>query len=153
LDFRFPGPTKWEDFPLIASDGSEVTDASGRVVTKRVLDAGDSGVFLRYRKAQANLFFYPIGSGEVWEYRIDPTMPPHVRQAVTPKTQADNPPGQWNRMLIRLKGNQLTVTLNNTKVITNAPLPGIPDNGPIGLQHEHGPIDFRNIFIRPVDEK
>ena len=31
---------------------------------------------------------------------------------------------------------------------TNAELPGVPARGSIGLQHEHGRIQFRNVFVR-----
>src|ERR671924_226406 len=80
-------------------DGNEVKGADGKVKTERVVDGGDSGVFLRgFRKAQANLFCYPCGSGEVWEYRTDKKMPAEVRKAVTPKKRADKPVGEWNQM-------------------------------------------------------
>jgi putative heme-binding domain-containing protein len=151
LEWRWPDKPVWEDFPVIGVDGYEVKDADGKTVTKRVLDAGDSGVFLRgYRKAQANLFCYPCGSGEVWEYRTDPKMPEDVRRAVTPKKQADKPLGEWNAMTITMKGDRLTVVLNGEEVISSARLPGVPAEGPIGFQHEHGRIQFRNIYVKEI---
>ena len=153
VDWRFPNPPTWEDFPLIGADGYEVLNDAGKPVTKRVLDAGDSGVFLRgFRKAQANLFCYPVGSGEVWEYRTDPKVSDEVRRAVTPRKQADRPVGEWNTMVITMRGDRLTVQLNGEEVITRAPLPGVPMNGPIGLQHEHGKLEFKNLFIQRLEE-
>ncbi len=148
LEWRWPGAPKWEVFPLINSDGLE-GDEQGHAASMRVLDAGDSGVLLRgLYKAQANLFCYPIGSGEVWEYRTDASMTPEQRRAVTPRSAADRPVGDWNEMWIRLRGDRLSVELNGVEVIHDAQLPGLPPRGPVGLQHEHGRIQFRNLWIR-----
>jgi putative heme-binding domain-containing protein len=151
VDWRWPDEPKWEESPIIGPDGNEVVGLDGKVKTERVLDAGDSGIFLRgYRKAQANLFCYPVGSGEVWEYRTDSKMPAEVRRAVTPKKKADKPVGAWNRMKITMEGDHLTVELNDEEVISSALLPGIPARGPIGFQHEHGRIQFRNMFVKEL---
>ena len=153
LEWRFPGTPQWADHPVIDRDGNEVKDANGKVVTQRVLEAGDSGVFLRgFRKAQANLFCYPVGSGEVWEYRTDEKMPAEVRKGVTPKVQADRPPGEWNAMTITMRGEKLTVELNGVEVISEARLPGVPAKGAIGFQHEHGVIQFRNVYVKSLNE-
>jgi hypothetical protein len=92
---------------------------------------------------------------------MDPNQPTEVRAAVTPRTQADNPVGQWNHFEITMKGDRVTVALNGKTVIENAALPGVPIRGPIGLQH-HGTItdgqwtrppslvQFRKIYIRPL---
>jgi putative heme-binding domain-containing protein len=150
LEWRWPDAPKWEQFPLINSAGVE-GDEQGHAATLRVLDAGDSGVLLRgLYKAQANLFCYPVGSGEVWEYRTDASMTPEQRRAVTPRRAADRPVGDWNEMIIRLRGDRLSVVLNGVEVIREAQLPGIPARGPIGLQHEHGRIQFRNLRIREL---
>ncbi len=151
LEWRFPDQPTWQDHPLIGPDGWEVQDDRGRTVTQRTLDAGDSGVFLRgFRKAQANLFCYPVGSGEVWEYRTDPKVSEEVRRGVTPLRQADRPLGEWNRMTITLVGDRMTVDLNGHRVIDQAQLPGVPPRGPIGLQHEHGTLEFRNLSVREM---
>ena len=65
-------------------------------------------------------------------------MPPRSARASRPKTQADKPVGEWNAFEITLKGDRLTVVLNGKTVIENAELPGIPDRGPIALQHHGG---------------
>ena len=148
LEWRWADAPKWENFPLINADGLEA-GPDGRAATARVLDAGDSGVLLRGRyKAQANLFCYPVGSGEFWEYRTDANSTRDQRRAFTPKKSADGPIGDWNEMKIRLRGDRVSVEVNGEEVITNAELPGLPARGPIGLQHEHGRIQFRNLFVR-----
>ncbi len=144
LSWRWSGSAKAVDHPVFDADGNEV---KGR--TERMMDAGDSGIFLRgYRKAQANLFCYPCGSGEVWEYRTDPKMPAEVRRACMPRKRADKPPGEWNRMEITLRGERLTVAVNGEAVIVEARLPGIPARGPIGLQHEHGTVQFKDLAVK-----
>lgn len=146
LAWRWSGPAKAVDHPVFDADGNEV---KGR--TERMMDAGDSGVFLRgYRKAQANLFCYPCGSGEVWEYRTDPKMPAEVRRACMPKKRADKAPGEWNRMEITLRGERLTVAVNGEEVISAARLPGIPARGPVGLQHEHGTVQFKDLAVKAL---
>lgn len=146
LSWRFSGPAKAEEHPVFDADGNEIPGK-----TRRMMDAGDSGVFLRgFRKAQANLFCYPCGSGEVWEYRTDPKMPPDVRRACVPLKRADKPPGEWNEMRITMKGERLTVVLNGETVIREARLPGVPARGPVGLQHEHGTIQFKDLAIREL---
>jgi hypothetical protein len=78
-------------------------------------------------------------------------MPAEIRAAVTPRTRADRPIGQWNRFLITMRADRLTVQLNGETVIKDAQLPGVPARGPIALQHHGDPIDFANIFIRELD--
>ena len=149
LEWRWPDAPTFADHPVINAEGLEVKNANSQPTRERVLEAGDSGVFLRgFRKAQANLFCYPIGSGEFWEYRESLTG--DARRAVTPKQRADRPIGQWNEMQLTLRGDRVTVVLNGLEVITNAQLPGIPARGPIGFQHEHGRIQLRNVFVKDL---
>jgi hypothetical protein len=138
--------------PLLLPSGDEAVDAEGKPRQEEVLDAGDSGIYLRgSSKAQVNMWCWPVGSGEVYGYRTDRGQPPEVRAAVTPKTRADRPIGQWNRFVITLRGERLTVDLNGKIVIENARLPGLPPRGPIVLQHHGDPIEFANLFVRALD--
>ena len=144
--------------PIILPDGSHKKDADGKEIKMSVPDS-DSGVFLRGDgKSQVNIWCWPIGSGEVYGYRMDQKMPPAVRAGVTPKKNADKNIGEWNTFEITMKGDRLTVALNGEKVIENAQLPGIPPRGPLALQHHGGKKDgkwagppslvqFRNISI------
>jgi hypothetical protein len=116
-----------------------------------VPDAGDSGIYLRGNsKSQVNIWCWPIGSGEVYGYRNDTNVEAAVRAGVTPKLKADKPIGQWNRFLITMRGDRLTVVLNDKTVIENAQLPGVPSEGPIALQHHGDPIQFANIYMREL---
>ncbi len=114
-------------------------------------DAGDSGIYLRGNsKSQVNIWCWPIGSGEVYGYRTDNKMPPEVRAGVTPRVNADRPLGQWNRFLITMKADRLTVLLNGKTVIDNAQLPGVPAKGFIALQHHGDSLQFANIYIKEL---
>ncbi len=149
LEWRFPDEPKFADHPVIQPDGHFATSPGGQPITMKVLEAGDSGVLLRgLYKAQANLFCYPIGSGEFWEYRSSATG--EDRRSFTPLHRADRPIGQWNDMTVQLRGSTVTVTVNGKTVIENTDLPGLPSHGPIGLQHEHGTLQFRNIHLKPL---
>jgi hypothetical protein len=146
----------------VLPDGSDKKGPDGKDANLTLEDV-DSGIYMRGSgRAQVNIWMWPIGSGEVYSYRRDQTLPPEVRRAVTPKKKADKPRGQWNTFEITMKGDRLTVKLNGEEVITNAQLPGIPAEGPIALQHHGGMrngkwtgppslIQFRNIKIKELN--
>ncbi|HMN95192.1 MAG TPA: DUF1080 domain-containing protein [Phycisphaerales bacterium] len=150
VDWRLPRAAVEREWPLLDARGSERRGPDGEVLAQRVADAGDSGIYLRgSTAAQANIWCWPAGSGEVWGYRTDASMPEDVRAACTPRERADNPPGAWNRFHITLLGDRLTVVLNGRTVIEDAQLPGIPPRGPVGLQDHGDPVEFANIMVRP----
>ena len=127
-----------------------------------IVPDSDSGILLRGEgKCQANIWNWPVGSGEVYGYRMDDKMPPEVRRGVTPRVHADKNIGEWNTFKITMKSNRMTVELNGIVVIENALLPDLPEKGRIGLQH-HGSkrdgewvsppslVQFRNIYIKEI---
>lgn len=144
LDWRLKA-TPWVNpfVKYILPDGTYARGVDGKELQLALPDS-DSGVYLRdlkTGKSQVNIWCWPIGSGEVFGYRDDPDQPPAVRAGVTPKHQADKPVGEWNTFIITLKGDRLTVVLNDVTVVEEAQLPGIPPTGPIAFQH-HG--DFKD---------
>jgi 3-keto-disaccharide hydrolase len=147
----------------ILPDGSHARDIHGKELRLSLPDS-DSGIFLRGAgKYQINIWCWPIGSGELYSVRMDRNMPAEVRAAVTPRTQADKPIGEWNRFEITVRGNTISVVLNGKTVIPGAQIPGLPARGPIALQH-HGSkkdgrwtsppalVQFKNVFIRELDK-
>jgi hypothetical protein len=151
VDWRFTRPPRKGPMPVILPNGDNATNADGSRKTLEVADAGDSGIYLRGNdKSQVNIWCWPIGSGEVYGYREDLRMPADVRAGVTPRVKADRPVGEWNRFLITMKGDRLTVVLNGQTVIEKARLPGVPSSGPIALQHHGDPIQFANIYIKEL---
>jgi hypothetical protein len=152
VDWRFASKPQTREMPVVLPNGDYEMDAEGKPKTASVADAGDSGIYLRGNsKSQVNIWCWPVGSGEVYGYRTDPKMPAEVRAAVTPKTRADKRPGEWNRFVITMKGQSLTVVLNGKTVIENAQLPGVPARGPIALQDHGSPIQFANLYVKELN--
>jgi len=67
--------------------------------------------------------------------------------------------GEWQSYDIVLTGRMVTVTVNGKMVICNQAIPGITggalnsregEPGPIMLQGDHGPVEFRNITLTPA---
>ncbi|HEY2931518.1 MAG TPA: DUF1080 domain-containing protein [Acidobacteriota bacterium] len=162
IDWRIKEtPYKNPNVPIVKPDGTHKLDENGKEITMVVPDS-DSGVFLRgSSKSQVNIWCWPLGSGEVYGYRMDTKMPKEVRAGVTPRINADKNIGEWNTFEITMRGDRLTVVLNGMTVIQNAQLPGIPAEGAIALQH-HGSkrdgqwtappalVQFRNIYIKEL---
>ena len=153
LDWRIKETTGLYPIPTVLPDGKDLVTPTPNA---------DSGIYLRgASKAQLNIWCWPIGSGEVYGYRMDAKMPPSVRAGVTPKVRADKPVGEWNTFEITLRGERLTVILNGKTVIENAELPGLPATGPLAFQHHGGwkdgkynpassLVQFRNVSIKEL---
>jgi hypothetical protein len=78
---------------------------------------------------------------------------------LSPSAKVAKEAGEWQSYDITLVGRLVTVALNGVMVICNQEIPGITggaidskegDPGPIYLQGDHGPIEFRNIEITTV---
>lgn len=150
------------NIPHILPDGSHARDVQGKELRLPLPDA-DSGVFLRGDgRFQANIWCWPIGSGELYSIRTDPKTSPELRAAATPSTQADRPVGEWNHFEITVKGKTVKVALNGKVVIAGATIPDLPDRGRIAFQHHGGKdkeglwagppslVQFKNIFIKEL---
>ncbi len=77
---------------------------------------------------------------------------------LTPSVNAAKPAGEWQTLDITLVGRVVTVELNGERVIDRQTIPGITGGaldsdegapGPILLQGDHGPIDFRRVTLTP----
>ena len=82
---------------------------------------------------------------------MDTNQPTAIRSAATPQVRADTRAGEWNRFMITLRGDRITVVLNGNAVVQNAQLPGIRKRGPIGFGNHNDPIQFANLFIKELD--
>lgn len=78
---------------------------------------------------------------------------------IAPSESAARAANEWQTMDVTLVGRMLTYTLNGTTVICNREIPGITggaldsveaDPGPLLLQGDHGPVEYRNIVITPA---
>ena len=66
--------------------------------------------------------------------------------------------GEWQSYDITLAGRMITLAVNGKTVICNQEIPGITggaidskegEPGPLQIQGDHGPVEFRNIVITP----
>jgi len=113
--------------------------------------AGNSGVYLRGR----------------YEVQIEDSPGPEpvigglgaVYGFIVPNENAARRPGEWQTYDIELVGRLLTVVLNGHTVISVQSIPGPTGGaldsdeglpGPIFLQGDHGPIEYRNIVLTPA---
>lgn len=78
---------------------------------------------------------------------------------ITPNEMAAKAPGEWQTYDVTLIGRRVTVVANGKKIITDQIIPGITggaldskegEPGPIMLQGDHGPVEYRNIIITPA---
>ena len=73
-----------------------------------------------------------------------------------PNEMVAKDPGEWQSYDITLIGRMVTVIANGTKIICDQLIPGITggaldskegEPGPLLIQGDHGPVEFRNIVI------
>jgi hypothetical protein len=78
---------------------------------------------------------------------------------IAPSVAVARAAGEWQTMEVTLVGRMLTYVLNGTTVICNREIPGITggaldsaegEPGPLLLQGDHGPVEYRNIVITPA---
>ncbi|QDU31930.1 hypothetical protein ETAA8_70920 [Anatilimnocola aggregata] len=151
VDWRLPNKPQKKEWPLVLPSGEDAVDENGKPKLVAVDDAGNSGILMRgYEHAQANICCRPVGSGEITEFRTNKKYSAEVRAGVTPKKRADKPNGQWNRFIITMQGDRVSVVLNGELIIDKAQLPDVPQRGPIGLQHHGEAMQFGNIFVREL---
>jgi hypothetical protein len=149
--------------PYILPDGTHARDVHGKEM-KLALPDSDSGVFTRGSgRHQVNIWCWPIGSGEMYGLRTDAKSSPALRAAVTPRTQADKPVGEWNHFEITVRGKTVTVVLNGKTVIPAVEISDLPAQGGIGLQHHGGKqngqwnsppslLQFKNIYLKALSQ-
>ncbi len=110
----------------------------------------NSGVYLRGR--------YEVQIQDDRGLAVDPLRIGGLYGFIAPLTNAAAQPNEWQSMEIELIGRRITVVLNGTEVISRREIPGITGGaldsneasaGPLMLQGDHGPIEFRNIVITP----
>lgn len=118
----------------------------------RFQKGSNSGVYLRGRHEV-----------QIEDNPADAHPTPHLFSGVygflTPSEIANLGPDQWQTYDITLIGRRVTVVANGKTVISNQEIPGITggaldsregEPGPIYIQGDHGPIEFRKIVITPA---
>src|SRR5688500_2580446 len=75
-------PYTYPNVPYILPDGSHARDVTGKEM-KMALPDSDSGVILRGNvRNQVNIWCWPIGSGEMYGWRMDRNQPAEVRAEI-----------------------------------------------------------------------
>lgn len=81
---------------------------------------------------------------------------------IPPSVNASKAPGQWQELQVRLVGRTLTVSLNGVKIIDRGEVtgptamnmdPNEDKPGPLVLQGDHGPIEFRMVEVTELVQK
>jgi hypothetical protein len=108
----------------------------------------NSGVYLRGR--------YEVQIQDDAGKALDPLRMGGVYGFIAPSVAAARPAGEWQTLDVELVGRVVTVVLNGTTIVLAQEIPGITGGaldsneslpGPIMLQGDHGPIEFRNLTI------
>jgi hypothetical protein len=137
-------------------------EVGGNLVTKEKFDDFKLSVEFRYPQG-SNSGIYLRGRYEVqiednYGREVNDLMIGGIYGFIEPTVIAAKPAGEWQTYEITLVGRHVTVVHNGIEVISNRPIPGITggsldskegEPGPIMLQGDHGPIEFRKITITP----
>jgi alpha-L-fucosidase len=113
----------------------------------RISAGGDSGIYLR-GSPQVQIWDDALGSGGLYN---------NQGHRSTPLVKADRPVGEWNRFHIIMRGDHVTVYLNDVLVVDDTVLENywergarIYATGPIELQNHGNRLEFKNIFVREL---
>jgi hypothetical protein len=117
----------------------------------RYAKQGNSGVYLRGR------YEVQVLDGPTEEPASD--LQGAIYGFLTPSKIVTNGPDEWNAYDITLVGRLVTIVVNGKTVIFEQAIPGITGGaldsdegapGPIMLQGDHSPIEYRNIVLTPA---
>jgi hypothetical protein len=82
---------------------------------------------------------------------VSARMFPGVRAVVMPQPGgATQAAGKWNRVVQRIVGDRLTMTVNGTVVVDNGGQDGLPAKGRIALVPGGRKVEFANVFVKPL---
>jgi len=120
----------------------------------RYTKGSNSGVGVRGR--------YEIQIEDSYGKPVDAHIQGALYSRIPPLVNASRPAGEWQQMVIRMVGRELTVTLNGQKVldkvtaigptaITSEPEEEQP--GPFVLQGDHGPVEFRLVEVTELKRR
>ena len=154
-----PGEAGWQRYADYLWTDKEyadfILDLEYKIPTK-----GNSGIFLGV-KNKKNPVYEGIEIQILDSHGKKESLTPHDCGGVigiqSPKSNATNPAGEWNKMRISCKGDHLLVDLNGHQIIDLEMSQKIgrsqPLAGYIGLQDHGLPLEFRNIKIRNLSNQ
>jgi len=154
-----------EDNQWVVKDGILTSPHSGaNLVSEKEFTDFKLHVEFRYRE-ESNSGVYLRGRYEVQIIDNPKTDHPNshlfggVYGFLVPSEMAVTGPGEWQTFDITLTGRMVTIVANGKTIITNQEIPGITggalnsnegEPGPIYIQGDHGPIEFKKIVITPA---
>jgi hypothetical protein len=112
---------------------------------------GNSGVYLRGR--------YEVQITDYYEDTPPKDVLGSIYGFIKPNEKVATKPGEWVTYDITLIGRNVTIVVNGITTVNNQEIPGITggalnsregEPGPIMLQGDHEPIEYRNIVITPA---
>jgi len=112
---------------------------------------GNSGVYLRGR--------YEVQITDYYEDTPPKDVLGSIYGFIKPNEKVVTKPGEWVTYDITLIGRNVTIVVNGITTVNNQEIPGITggalnsregEPGPIMLQGDHEPIEYRNITITPA---
>ena len=121
------------------------------MVEFRYPEGSNSGIYLRGR--------YEVQIEDNYGMEPSPTLFGGVYGFLSPNEMAAKKPGKWQKYEITLIGRRVTIVANGKKIITDQIIPGITggaldsregEPGPIFIQGDHGPIEFKSVVITPA---
>ncbi len=152
-------PSQWELVDGVLRNKKGGAD----LVTEKSYDDFKLHVEFRYPKG-SNSGVYLRGRYEV-QVEDTPSREPMIDGIgsiyghLMPNAMAALGPDTWQTYVITLVGRRVTVVLNGKTIISDTDIPGITGGaidsnegapGPIFLQGDHGPVEYRNIIITPA---
>ena len=154
--WRAIGANEWE----VANGVLRNKKSGGNLVTEQKFDDFKLHAEVRY-PAGGNSGIYLRGRYEVQIADSDETEPSYgslgaVYGFLAPSEMAALKPGEWQTFDITLVGRMVTIVLNGKTIISNREIPGITGAaldsnegtpGPLLLQGDHGPIEYRNMTL------
>jgi len=157
--WRVLGESRWS----VADGVLRNAGAGGNLVTDRTFTDFKLHVELRYPKG-SNSGVYLRGRYEVQIADSLGGEPASDRLGAVygflpPSENAARGPGEWQSLDITLVGRMITVVANGKTVICDREIPGITGGaldsdegapGPLLLQGDHGPVEFRNVILTPA---
>jgi hypothetical protein len=154
------GQSRWKVVNGLLTNGG----GGGNLVTTRTFDDFKLHVEFRY-PAGSNSGVYLRGRYEVQiedsprDREPEPIDIGAIYGFLTPNEAAAHPAGEWQTFDVTLVGRRVTVVLNGRTVIADQVIPGITGGaldsdegtpGPIYLQGDHGPVEFRRVVLTPA---
>jgi hypothetical protein len=136
-------------------------EKGGNLITNQKFDDFKLSIEFRYPEG-SNSGIYLRGRYEIQiedsKGRADEVSIGGIYGFIAPSVNAAKKPGEWQTYEITLVGRHVTVVHNGIEVISNRPIPGITggslnsnegEPGPIMVQGDHGPVEFRKFVITP----